>query len=368
MNHCFIITYLFGVFLSLLLFKLSIADKVKNQFVFKHLVLNRKRLDASYFFRYDKIFWDGKVIAIGDLHGDITSLQIILHFSDIVDEEGNWKAENLLLIQVGDILDRGIYGSIIYDYLFKLQKQAEEKKSRVILLLGNHEQRNMCGEFEDVHKDEIKEFFNNDKDQRIKAFSSKTGSYFKRLIRIPSIIKVNDSIFTHGGISEETSQFGINFLNTKIRLQIENKCKVLAYDSYDYLNDKSVLWYKDLSRSVKFNHYQCCALLKKNLKKFNAHHLVVGHTRQMSHEITSFCDNTFFLIDTGMSQAINNGQAFPSYLQIEKGYFKSIHIYIDHRNKKKNCHKEIYLINYQNKKKKKVCLYSKEKEFYPSFS
>ncbi|CRG94889.1 shewanella-like protein phosphatase 1, putative [Plasmodium gallinaceum] len=332
---------------------------LKDNFLFKNLVINKKNLDSSYFYNYDNLKWDGKIVAIGDIHGDIEGLKLILKHSNLIDENDEWCGENVLLIQVGDILDRGIYGPLIYDYLFDLQKKAVIKNSKIILILGNHEQLNLCGYYNYVNEKETQLFFENNYNYRSFSFNNKNGNYFKKLIKLPSIVKVNNAIFTHAGISKKMSQFSINLINLKIRLQIENKCKILKYDNYNYLNHDSVLWYDDFSYKVRLNHHEGCSELFQILKKYNSSYLVVGHTKQVSHKIGSFCDNKYFLIDTGMSLFMNNGISHPSYLLIEQNKFKSIHLFIEYRNKKK-CSREIHLHNPYNKK---LCIYSKQIDF-----
>lgn len=335
-------------------------EQIKSAFLFKTLAIDKKKLDASYYFKYENIKWNGKIIAIGDLHGDIESLKLILIYANLIDENENWIAENVLLIQVGDVLNKGVFGPYIYDFLFNLQKQSKQKNSKIMLLLGNHEQNNLCGNFKRVNKEEVKVVFDNNYEKRIYSFSNANGYYYKRLIRLPSIINVNNIIFTHGGINNKSSQFSVDLTNIKTRLQIENKCNVVKYDPYDYLNNESVLWYKTMSKKVKHNPHNVCKHLVKYLHRLNAHYLVVGHKPQHHHKILSFCNNSYFLIDTKISSFLNDGQPFPSYLEIENETFNSVHLTVKRcKNKKKKCNCVIML---HNPKKNKVCICAQRKK------
>ncbi|VTZ70322.1 shewanella-like protein phosphatase 1, putative [Plasmodium chabaudi chabaudi] len=314
----------------------------KQPFLFKNLVIDKKKLDSSYYHKYDNIKWNGKIIAIGDLHGDIDSLKLILRHSELIDEDDNWIGDNVLLVQNGDVFDRGIYGPIIYSFLFKLQKEAVKKNSRVILIMGNHEQLNLCGSFHYVNPMETKIFFDNDINYRYYSFVSPNGAYHKRLIRLPPMVKVNNIIFTHGGLNSLISKFSINDINLKTRLQIENNCEILKYDSFlDYLSRDGVLWSDVISRSVPYYEKERCSELFHILDKYDAKYLVVGHTRQSSHKIGSYCNNHYFLIDTGMSLFTNDGQPYPSYLKIDDNKIKAVRLVVD---KKKKCpHTKIQL-------------------------
>lgn len=48
-----------------------------------------------------------RIVAIGDIHGDLEALFSILLKSEIIDEHGRWKAVNTFLVQTGDIFDKG---------------------------------------------------------------------------------------------------------------------------------------------------------------------------------------------------------------------------------------------------------------------
>ncbi|SBS88317.1 shewanella-like protein phosphatase 1, putative [Plasmodium malariae] len=340
------------------------SKSLKNDFLFKNLAIDKKKLDSSYFYNYDNLQWEGKIIAIGDIHGDMESLKLILRHSNLINKKDEWVGENILLIQVGDILDRGIYGPLIYNYLFKLQKEAINKQSRIILILGNHEELNLCGYFNYVNKKEVELFFQNNYHYRYKSFTNKNGEFFQKLIKLPAIIKVNDIIFTHGGISKNISQLNINTISLKTRLQIENKCNLLKYDkSNNYLNQDGVLWNDNISRKVWINQKEACSDLLDILKRYNAKYLVVGHTKQMSHYVSTFCNHKFFLIDTCMSLFMNNGQHYPNYLLIENGKFKSVHLIVEEEIKKKKC--ELTKIHLYTPHNKTFCVQAKQIEFLP---
>lgn len=310
----------------------------KDDFLLKTLAIDKRKLDPSYLQNYDNLKWEGKIIAIGDIHGDIESLKLILRHANLINENDEWVAENVLLVQVGDVLDRGIYGPLIYDYLFKLQKEAPLKKSKVLLIMGNHEQLNLCGYFDYVNEKEVEVFFKKNLNYRLFHFVYSKGEYFKKLIRLPAIAKVNDILFVHAGISTQISSLSLNTIRLKTRLQIENMCRVLSYDqSINYVSREGVLWHDHISRTAPYDEKEACSILSQIFNNYKAKHLVVGHTRQLTHEISSYCNGGFFLIDTGMSLFMNNGQPYPNYLVVQNGTFKSVHLNVEVNKKGKSC-------------------------------
>ena len=48
-----------------------------------------------------------RIVAIGDIHGDLDALFSILLKSGIIDINGKWIAVNTFLVQTGDIFDKG---------------------------------------------------------------------------------------------------------------------------------------------------------------------------------------------------------------------------------------------------------------------
>ena len=47
-----------------------------------------------------------KVIAVGDIHGDIGNAERILQMAGVVDEYNNWSGNVDVFVQTGDIIDR----------------------------------------------------------------------------------------------------------------------------------------------------------------------------------------------------------------------------------------------------------------------
>ncbi|HUT85212.1 MAG TPA: metallophosphoesterase [Elusimicrobiales bacterium] len=78
-------------------------------------------------------------VAIGDLHGEYKGFIEILRHTKLIDKSLDWKAKNQILVQMGDVIDRGEFGLEVYDLLEKMQCQSLKFKSKVIRLLGNHE-------------------------------------------------------------------------------------------------------------------------------------------------------------------------------------------------------------------------------------
>lgn len=54
----------------------------------------------------DRIERTTRIIAVGDLHGDIGNAQRVLEMARVVDSVGHWSGDVDVFVQTGDIIDR----------------------------------------------------------------------------------------------------------------------------------------------------------------------------------------------------------------------------------------------------------------------
>lgn len=47
-----------------------------------------------------------RIVAVGDLHGDLPNARRVLQFSGVTDEFGDWSGDVDFFVQTGDIIDR----------------------------------------------------------------------------------------------------------------------------------------------------------------------------------------------------------------------------------------------------------------------
>ena len=98
-----------------------------------------------------------RVVVIGDVHGSAHGLFELLHWSNITLEPlvCEWKIqeENVILVQVGDIVDRGAYATEAWNCLRYLQESAPAG-SKVIRLVGNHELWWLGGHYHQKHDED----------------------------------------------------------------------------------------------------------------------------------------------------------------------------------------------------------------------
>src|SRR4051794_18060263 len=79
-----------------------------------------------------------RIIAVGDLHGDLNAWLTIARAAGIMGPDGHWAGGPTTLVQLGDIADRGPGTLGIIQSLQQLQREAPKTKGNVIVVLGNH--------------------------------------------------------------------------------------------------------------------------------------------------------------------------------------------------------------------------------------
>jgi len=95
-----------------------------------------------------------RIVSFGDVHGDILALYKFLQASQLLHPTKStitnpiWDGGDAILVQCGDILDRGSEELFCLRYLASLARQAPAQGGKVILLHGNHEALNANGLFQ----------------------------------------------------------------------------------------------------------------------------------------------------------------------------------------------------------------------------
>ncbi|MCX5808179.1 MAG: metallophosphoesterase [Proteobacteria bacterium] len=86
-------------------------------------------------------------IVVGDIHGELEGFKEILRNAGLIDGKDNWTGGNDILVQTGDVIDRGTCSREAVDLLKKLQKEAAVAKGELVRLCGNHELMLLQGNF-----------------------------------------------------------------------------------------------------------------------------------------------------------------------------------------------------------------------------
>ena len=73
-----------------------------------------------------------RLVAIGDVHGDLSATRRALVLAGAIDQTDRWIGGGLVIVQVGDQLDRGDDEQEILELLDRLRDEAEVAGGRFI--------------------------------------------------------------------------------------------------------------------------------------------------------------------------------------------------------------------------------------------
>src|SRR5262245_14815915 len=88
-----------------------------------------------------------RLVALGDLHGDLSGARAALRAAGAIDDGDRWIGGGLVVVQTGDVLDRGDDERALLDLIARLETEAHAAGGAFVLLLGNHELMNAAGDF-----------------------------------------------------------------------------------------------------------------------------------------------------------------------------------------------------------------------------
>ena len=230
-----------------------------------------------------------RVVAIGDLHGDLAAAIGVFHMAGLTDAQGRWTGGSATLVQTGDITDRGADSREVIELLMRLELEAQKAGGRVIALLGNHEVMNLQGDWRYVHPDEITRF--GGPEARKAAFSAQ-GALGRWLLAHDGVAQVGATVFAHGGVSARVAPQGVAGLNTAIRSALASKGPAAI------LGEEGPLWYRGYLLN---DEALACTELKSALSALGARRMVVGHTTQKSGQVAQRCGGALLGVDTGIS-------------------------------------------------------------------
>jgi len=306
-----------------------------------------------------------RLVCVGDVHGDINALKRFLTVAKVFD--GNrWTGGNTILVQCGDVLDRGAEELECFSLLTSLSKQAAEQEGSLICLWGNHEALNAAGLFQYTEGDkEYEEQIGhaldisslNTKLWRIQFGGnqpSRWASYEPGgLLALPLMahlkvaVQVGKTVCVHAGLTQHHLDMygGLKGMNDIARKWIEeahhrqnnnlgdydsvedvikdanNRAKRAASSMPNCLGggsgESSPVWMRTYSYPPNMpprNSEKTQAILDEVLTTLDADRIVMGHTVQ--NQINAVLRGKAWRIDVGASRGVSSGT--PEVLEVIK--------------------------------------------------
>lgn len=304
--------------------------------------------------------WTGieRVVAVGDIHGDHDQLVAVLRSAGLVDEQARWTGGKAHLVQTGDILDRGPDSRKAMDLLMRLEVEARAAGGAVHALIGNHEAMNLYGDLRYVSEGEIDSFRDGNsakvRDElylehqktlketiapaRLPVFDEAyrkawdaehplgwaehrrafgpAGVYGKWIRGHNVVVRIDGTLFLHGGISPKYADWGVRRINEAVRKELDD-FKLL--EGGVAMDDAGPLWYRGLAQSGESLEPHVRAVLKN----YEVERIAIGHTYTDGAIVPRF-GGRVLQIDVGLSKVYDQGRR-NACIVIEKGKVRVLH-------------------------------------------
>ena len=229
-----------------------------------------------------------RVIAVGDLHADLPQALALLGGLGLVDPAGHWVGGDTVLVQTGDLTDRGPDSLEVIQLMDRLVAEAPAAGGRVVSLLGNHEVMNLQGDLRYVTPGDVADFGSDA--ARAAAFGPQ-GALGRSLRSRDAVARVGRSVFVHGGVSAAAASLGIDGLNAAVRAEIDGA-------PGPALGPEGPLWYRAY---LLADESVACEEAARALSLLDADRMVMGHTTQPSGRPVARCGGRLIGIDVGIA-------------------------------------------------------------------
>ncbi|AKF03682.1 metallophosphoesterase [Sandaracinus amylolyticus] len=249
-----------------------------------------------------------RLVAIGDVHGDVDALRSALRAAGAIDDADRWSGGALWIVQVGDLLDRGDTEDEVLALVSRLEREADAAGGRFVALHGNHELMNVQGDFRYVTPDGLDDFARYASEAPPGAARSRIparmlgravafapgGPIARALAARNTIAIVGDTVFVHGGLAPSQLERGVDAINRDVRAFLLGEAplpRALA-------GEESPVWHRAFALG---DDAETCATLARTLEGLGVARMVIGHTVQ-DEGIGSACEGRVWRIDVGLSR------------------------------------------------------------------
>lgn len=270
-----------------------------------------------------------RIVAFGDVHGDLDATRIALRLAGAIDENDQWIGGDLVVVQTGDQLDRGDEERAILHLFARLMREAQAQGGAFHPLNGNHELMNAqldfryitIGGFEDfadldpleggepevagaepdpagsadAELDEARAFWARyDATERGRAAGFRPGGpYALMLAERNTIVQVGENVFVHGGVLPDHARAGLETINTSIQAWLRGEQDAPEWSR----GGDSPIWTRLYSsRPTEAS----CEVLDEALEILGARRMIVGHTVHRG-GVTPHCGGRLIAVDIGMA-------------------------------------------------------------------
>ncbi|MFT5914566.1 MAG: hypothetical protein ACJAWV_000897 [Flammeovirgaceae bacterium] len=225
------------------------------------------------------VYSDGSdIVAISDLEGNYKAFRDFLIHSKVIDSKLNWIFGKGHLVLVGDLVDRGFFSTQLLWFIYKLELEASQQGGFVHLIIGNHELKNMQGNFVSASPKYFHIASIMEKQQyELYGENSMLGKW---LASKNAMEVINGNLFIHGGIHPDLVdiKMSLDEVNQVIRNNYRRAYRPEAGKETEQLilsSKKGICWYRGYFKDDLTQEE-----VEKGLNHFNVKSVIVGHNIQ----------------------------------------------------------------------------------------
>ena len=248
--------------------------------------------------------WDvqpapSRVVAIGDLHGDVRALGAIGRACGLLDERGSWTGGQAHLVLMGDLVG-GEDSRLLIHAVMRLEREARRGGGRVHSLIGNHDVLPAAGRFGKMTRRERRAYEKDD-------FRG-DGPYSAWLRGRPTILKLGETLFVHAGLDRWALDTDPAEVNGQVRAWIAHHQgigpKPPRKTRWTVDEDEGPMWTRAFkARGGKPKDGPSKKDLREILERLGAERMVLGHSPTRDGILTEHphYGSSVVLIDTRIS-------------------------------------------------------------------
>ena len=283
----------------------------------------------------------GRVVAVGDLHGDFVAWRAIAQAAGLVDARGRWSGGRATLVQLGDMVDRGPDSLRVVQDMMRLQREARGAGGRVVALVGNHEAMNMTDDLRYVSAADFAAYATPDsprlRERAWAAYRERIEASYRRrdpamtaeairaawlaatplgwlehqaawrpdgavggwITAQPAIAQIDGTLFVHGGLSAAYATLPVAEINARVARAL--RAQETAPNTI-LTDPQGPLWYRGLAQRdpAEPNPVSVEDELAQVLAGHQARRIVIAHTPILS-GVAILNEGRLARVDTGIS-------------------------------------------------------------------
>lgn len=264
---------------------------------------------------YDSV---SRILAIGDIHGHYKSLVNYLKANNVIDKSHNWIWGDGHVVLLGDVFDRGNEVTESLWFIYQLDIEARRQGGRVHMLLGNHEIMVMINDTRYLNRKY--ELFSNYFMKDYALFFDENSELGRWLRTRNTIIRINDNLFSHAGISPVLFEKRLSIPKINFLLQEYLAHDPLAPNRYPelthlILNEYGPLWY----RGYLFDNEDIFMIRNREINNildfYKASKIIIAHSEVKN--VSTMFDGKVIAIDV----PIRMRKSVPEGLYIDQSGF-----------------------------------------------